>query len=325
MPGPNIPYTRLDYQQVLKQVFDETNDRLRVDAAVSATISSIDIDALVSDIAIKDRITGYLLKVNADGSIDANVRVDAASDTIKSWTQDGYGNPITSVTSNSNRLLHIQTPDNASSAFTLGVLNANGTISLAGLTSVGFQLNNGTFRGTILAQASVDGGTTWTTIPFYDPVNSSVLTQLTFTSNNTQKIVSVIPIGGSSDVRVIVSEYTSGSATGLLRASTTASSAGAITASAFNVVVNTNVFIPSNTVTLLLQSNVNRKYTYFSNLSGSSVNVQFGNSTGLNATTGLIIPTNEKYELKGDNLFTGNVYAYSATAITISVAEGTPQ
>lgn len=82
MPGPNFPYTHLDHQQVLKQSFDETKDRLRVDAQVSATISSIEISALDSDIAIKDRITGYLLKINSDGSIDTNVVLDAASDSV---------------------------------------------------------------------------------------------------------------------------------------------------------------------------------------------------------------------------------------------------
>jgi len=77
MPGPNSPYTNLDGNQVLKQSFDETNDRLRVDAVVTASIGDIIIDAEESDIAIKDRITDNLLKINADGSIDANVSITA--------------------------------------------------------------------------------------------------------------------------------------------------------------------------------------------------------------------------------------------------------
>jgi hypothetical protein len=78
MPGANAPYTQLDANQVLKQSFDEVNDRLRVDATVSATIGSIVIDAEQSDIAIKDRVTDNLLKINNDGSIDANVVVSAS-------------------------------------------------------------------------------------------------------------------------------------------------------------------------------------------------------------------------------------------------------
>lgn len=75
--------SKLDQQQVLQRAFDETEDRLRVDASVSATISSIDIDAEQADIAIKDRVTDNLLKINADGSIDANVVVSHANDSIK--------------------------------------------------------------------------------------------------------------------------------------------------------------------------------------------------------------------------------------------------
>jgi hypothetical protein len=78
MPGPNVPYTQLDADQVLKQSFDETNDRLRVDASVTAVVAGVTLDAATSDIAIADRITGDLLKVNPDGSIDANVVVSAS-------------------------------------------------------------------------------------------------------------------------------------------------------------------------------------------------------------------------------------------------------
>jgi len=78
MPGPNTPYTKLSSEQVLQQSFDESNDRLRVDASVSATIGDIQINAEESDVAIKDRVTDNLLKINADGSIDVNVNIDAA-------------------------------------------------------------------------------------------------------------------------------------------------------------------------------------------------------------------------------------------------------
>jgi hypothetical protein len=78
MPGPNAPYTQLDADQVLKQSFDENNDRLRVDASVTAVVAGVTLDAATSDIAIADRLTGDLLKVNPDGSIDANVVVSAS-------------------------------------------------------------------------------------------------------------------------------------------------------------------------------------------------------------------------------------------------------
>lgn len=79
MAGPGAPYTTLDANQVLQQSFDQTNDRLRVDASVTATIGDVTINATESDIAIADRVSGYLLKVNADGSIDTNVIINASS------------------------------------------------------------------------------------------------------------------------------------------------------------------------------------------------------------------------------------------------------
>ena len=78
MPGANRPYTDLDANQVLTQSFDEENDRLRVDATVTASISTLEISAEESDIAIKDRLSDNLLKINNDGSIDANVILSAS-------------------------------------------------------------------------------------------------------------------------------------------------------------------------------------------------------------------------------------------------------
>jgi len=79
MPGPNHPYTQLSADQVIQQVFDESTDQLRVNASVTATIGDVVIDAEESNIAIKDPVTDNILKINSDGSIDANVAVSAAS------------------------------------------------------------------------------------------------------------------------------------------------------------------------------------------------------------------------------------------------------
>lgn len=60
--------TKLDANQVLRQAYDETNQRLRVDAKVSASIS---------DLFIEDP-EGHILNVNPDGSINAVVAITAA-------------------------------------------------------------------------------------------------------------------------------------------------------------------------------------------------------------------------------------------------------
>lgn len=75
-------YSQLDQNHIIQRVFDEVNDRLKVDASVTAVIESVnvsvDLDAATDSIAIKDQTTGYALVVNADGSINVNVSVDAA-------------------------------------------------------------------------------------------------------------------------------------------------------------------------------------------------------------------------------------------------------
>lgn len=224
------------------------------------------------------------------------------------------------------QLLNTQTPDTTTASTALGALNAAVTIAMAGLPSVGFQLAAGTLIGTLIPESSLDGGTSWQSCRFYDDSNSSVLPTITFGTANTLKIVSILPVGGSSHVRVRVSAYTSGTANGLMRASNVNSAAGAITSAAFGVVSNTYPALTANTAVQILAANANRKYAYISNNSGSLIVIQFGSATGLtSAAKGLVIPNNNFYELKGDNLYTGAIFAYTnSSGIVVAVTEGTP-
>jgi hypothetical protein len=241
-----------------------------------------------------------------------------------------YSSGGTAITSDSNgtannQRLHVATPDTSTASTALGALNAAISISLSSMSSVGLQLASGTLIGTIVVECSLDGGSTYPgSGSFYDPINSTVTSSIVFSSSNGAKTVSILPIGGSSHVRVRVSAYTSGTANALLRASQVTGAAGAITSAAFGTVTNTNPSVPGNTATLILSANANRKYAYISNPSGGQVTLQFGNSTGLNTTTGLVLASKSFYELKGDNLYTGNVYAYAGGNTTLSIAEGTP-
>jgi hypothetical protein len=223
-----------------------------------------------------------------------------------------------------NERLHIAVPDTTTASTVLGALNATVSITMAGLSSVGFQIAAGTLIGTLVPECSIDGGTTWVSCTFFDPINSAVASSIVFGSSNTLKVVSVLPIGGSSNVRIRVSIYTSGTANALMRASEVTGAAGAITASAYSTITNTFVGTGSNTATLVLAANPNRKYAYFSNGTGTQINIQFGATTGLSTTTGIPLIAKSFYELKGDNLFTGNVYAFAASNVTLSVSEGTP-
>jgi hypothetical protein len=89
--GPNAPYTKLDQNHITQRVFDENTDRLRVDAEVTASIGEVIIEAEDSNIAIKDPSNGNVLHINADGSIDSNVVVDATQNDsiVVVGTEDG--------------------------------------------------------------------------------------------------------------------------------------------------------------------------------------------------------------------------------------------
>ena len=136
-------------------------------------------------------------------------------------TYDGIGNAITSASNGGagNQLLHVQTPNTTTTAVALGALNATVSIAMAGLTSCGFQIAAGTLIGTITPQCSVDGGTTWTNVSFLQPSTNVVFTSYSFSSANPTTLLTVLPIGGSTNIRVIVSAYTSGTANAILTAS----------------------------------------------------------------------------------------------------------
>lgn len=80
--------TKLDADQVIRRAYDEANNRLRVDAVVTATIGTVDcvIDASTGDnIAIADSTGSNFLKVNPDGSLDVNITdisLDQATDSV---------------------------------------------------------------------------------------------------------------------------------------------------------------------------------------------------------------------------------------------------
>lgn len=271
--------------------------------------------------AIATKITG----ADAAGAETNYVKADSHG-TLQAGLYAATGAAITSANNGNanNQLLHTQTPDTTTTSTALGALNAEVQVAMAGLASVGFQLNAGTLVGTLVPECSIDGGSTWVACTFFDPINSSVTSSLVFGSSNTLKVLSVLPIGGSSHVKIRVSAYTSGTANALMRASLVTGAAGAITAAAFGTVSNTFPTLTPNTATLILAANPNRKYAYIANSTGTACNIQFGSGTGLSTTTGLQIPAKDFHELKGDNLYTGNIYAFASSGISLSVTEGTP-
>lgn len=109
-------------------------------------------------------------------------------------------------------------PD-VSTSGALGSLNATISVTHPGLQSIGMQLAAGTLVGTIVPEASFDGGTTWNATFFDNPANGNITTAISFASSNTATALSIVGVGGSGMTRVRVSAYTSGTANVTVRAS----------------------------------------------------------------------------------------------------------
>lgn len=84
-------------------------------------------------------------------------------------------------------------------------------IALSGFRGVGVTIT-GTWSGTLVAELSMDGGSSWIAAQFYEPVTKA------FSSSTTANITSSIVVtGGASHIRIRSSSWTSGTATIALR------------------------------------------------------------------------------------------------------------
>ena len=93
--GPNAPYTGLDQNQILQRSFEESEDRLRVDAEVSAVIGEVTVIISHTDDSIRlgDGTTLFTgTTVGAKTGQDVNVINDVGAAAVN--IQDG-GNSIT--------------------------------------------------------------------------------------------------------------------------------------------------------------------------------------------------------------------------------------
>lgn len=87
MSGISPPGSKLDASQIIRRAYDDVNNKIRVDAEVTAVIGSVEvtIDAAGGDnIAISNEVGSNYLNINPDGSIDvnANIELDQATDSI---------------------------------------------------------------------------------------------------------------------------------------------------------------------------------------------------------------------------------------------------
>lgn len=136
------------------------------------------------------------------GTVKAGNSVPAASDTAL----------VVAVSPNSPRQ-----PDVSTTA-TLGALSATVTLALAGAHGMSFSIPaSTTLNGTIVIHASFDGGTTYVYTCYLDTGSGVALaTSLNVLSGNAVGVAIQIPVG-ATHIQAIVTAYTSGTCTAMLR------------------------------------------------------------------------------------------------------------
>lgn len=130
-----LPVSKLDQEQIIKSAFDEANQRLRVDATLTASIG---------DVSIVDANTGDPMTVNPDGSINTNV---TGSLQIEVSAADGDNIAISDGT---NTL--VVNPDGSINVDTANLTFASDKVDASGSTVT---LNNGAGASAVNIQ---DGG-----------------------------------------------------------------------------------------------------------------------------------------------------------------------
>ncbi len=152
---------------------------------------------------------------------DTGKNASSIADGTYGWRKITVKPASTAATGTDTALVTAQSPNRAEmvgTAAALGALNATVQINAAGYGAVGAFIAAGTLVGTIVAEASYDGGTTWVGATFDNPVTGLKTATLAFASSNPATSLSIIGCSGASMYRVRVSLYTSGTATATMRA-----------------------------------------------------------------------------------------------------------
>jgi hypothetical protein len=114
--------------------------------------------------------------------------------------------------------VHAQAPaDTVGTTVALNALNATASVTLSAGSGVGMLIASGTLAGTVVAEVSFDGGTTWGATVFFDPSTQTTASSVSLTNPNAATQRTIVIAGGASHARVRVSSFTSGSANATAR------------------------------------------------------------------------------------------------------------
>lgn len=165
--GPNTPYTGLDQNQILQRIFEEDEDRIRVNAAV--TVNTAETEVIMSHEDDSVRLgdgTSFLTSTTDGAKVALDVNVINPGDTIVGTTVNTF-NSITAVASGvlttiSTYTVPALTSSDLKRVFVAGTniakyeILVNGTLFDAGYTYFGSSLNQEfSFDGTDLDSGDI--------------------------------------------------------------------------------------------------------------------------------------------------------------------------
>jgi len=104
MAGPNAPYTNLDSSQVIRHVFDQTTDELRVKATFTPGSSEIIISDVDDSIKIGKGDGTTFLDINPDGSINVVGTFDAPIGAATEAKQDAQIVQLADIVTNTDNI-----------------------------------------------------------------------------------------------------------------------------------------------------------------------------------------------------------------------------
>jgi hypothetical protein len=155
-----------------------------------------------------------------DAGADAGIQLEDAGTAPSIFI--GYSNPIMAVTPMPGAVFKTKTLPADSVNYSLGnnfgVLNATVPLPMAGYNAASVMLAAGTLVGTIVPEVTSDGNT-WLSTMFINQSSGATSSSIVFSSSpNAATFMGIIVPGGSAQVRVRISAYTSGSCLATMRA-----------------------------------------------------------------------------------------------------------
>lgn len=340
--------TELDFQQVIRNIYDEAANRIRTDAATVLDGGDLDVSILHTEDSIRlGDGTNFLTSttIGSDVGLDVNiinpisVEIDAADgDNIAIHDSDGDELEInpdgtidirnitgtvslpTGAATSANQLTEISHLSSIDTDIDVALSTRASEATLSTLNSK-IANNYGAASGAVRTASQIGNTTGAADFNAGTTGAQTLRTSSNITRNGTELSYN----GGVSDGNTLrtASNLYDGSGTALT--STLFNSDQSLDVrpnTGFATGANTRPSI-NNVSSNILASNPARKYAYIFNQSGVAIFIKLGAAAVINQ--GIRIPDNSMYEINSDNLWTGDIFAIKnlATAVNIEVFEGT--